>query len=385
MGNGLLSVGALEEILKKTLEALEESRGQIYEVAEVARRECDRTEETLNAVRAEMHQAIYDVEELGRRFKEVRIRLYKVSKDYDDYSEEEKRLVYEKANRLREQLALAREREANLRVRRDNLEQTYLKLQEIVEKAERLVSQVGVALNYLAGNIQDVNMQIENIQMREQISQEILRGQEQERKRLAGALHDGPVQDLVNLGVQIEICERLYKAGRSEEAWQSLLNFKNIVKTSIGGMRRIIYDLNPMTLQDLGLVLTVKNSLEEITKLTGIKTHFNLLGKEARLEPNVELALFRTIQEALNNSRKHGNPESIQVNVEFLPHRVNVEIKDDGVGFSLPEIQTKIKSGRHFGLLSMQNRIKILDGTLRILSEPEKGTRVLVQVPVNSD
>ncbi|NLJ80757.1 MAG: histidine kinase [Firmicutes bacterium] len=383
MNDGLLSANALKKILSKTLGALEESRGEIYEVAESARRECDRTEKMLNEVRREMHQAILDVEELGRRFKETRVLLYQVSKNYDDYSEEQKRGVYEKANSLRERLALAREKEANLRLRRDNLEQTFVRLKEIVEKAEGLVSRVGVALNYLAGNIQDVNVQIENIEVRELVSQEILKGQEHERKRVASALHDGPVQDLVNLGLQMEICERLYTAGRFDEAWENFIGFKTVVKSSLKEMRRIIYDLNPMTLEDLGLVLTVKNSLQGISKATGIATHFNLLGKEVRLDSNVELALFRTIQEALNNSCKHGDPNSIVVCIEFLPHQINVEVEDDGRGFSMAAIQSKVKTGRHFGLLIMQNRIKILNGNLRILTEPGKGTKIVVNVPIN--
>ncbi|HHY10499.1 MAG TPA: histidine kinase [Firmicutes bacterium] len=381
MVDRILSTGALEKILEETLGALEDGRNQIYEVAETARQERDRTEETLNGVRQEMDQAIYDVEYLSRQFTLARQRLYNVSKDYDDYTEDEKRRAYEEANRLREQLALAREREQSLRVRRDSLEQTFAKLQEIVEKAERLVSQVGVALNYLAGNLQDVDKEIKNIQIREQLGQEILKGQEHERKRMAGALHDGPVQDLANVIVQIEICERLYDTGRQTEARESFGGLKSIVQNSMKDMRRIIYDLNPMTLEDLGLVATVKNLLEELEKTSGIKTYLNVLGDEKRLESNIELNLFRTIQEALNNSRKHAKPETIEVTFEYLAHQVNVEVKDDGIGFSLEKAQHKIGSGKHFGLLSMQNRIKIIGGTLRIAAEPGKGTRILLKTP----
>ena len=120
--------------------------------------------------------------------------LLRANRDFEDYSEEEKRRSYEAAAEVRDALAAAKERERLLRVRRDNLQQTLAKLREIAGKADLLVSQVGMALTYLSGSLEDVNRQLEHMQIREQAGQEILLGQEIERKRMAGALHDGPVR-----------------------------------------------------------------------------------------------------------------------------------------------------------------------------------------------
>lgn len=382
MAKKLLSTKTLENILQQTRQALEDGRTQIFEVAESARQECLRTEGLLKTVQAEMDQAIFEVEQLTTRFTQIRVQLLKSNRDYQEYSEQQKRAVYEEASQVREALTAAKEREKLLRLRRDSLEQTLSKLQEIADKAEQLVSQVGMALSFLSGSILDVNKEFENLQARELAGQEMLKGQELERKRMAGELHDGPVQDLANLIVQLEIVERLHQAGRHAEAEENFHKLKGIVQGSVADLRRIIYDLNPMTLDDLGLVLTVTNYLDNLTKQTGIETRFTLLGREIRLDSQVELSLFRIVQEATNNCRKHAQARLIEVTLEFSRQAVSLAIKDDGVGFDVGKIQAKLKSGKHYGLLSMQSRVNVLSGSMRISSQPEKGAKVLVKIPL---
>jgi two-component system sensor histidine kinase DegS len=258
-------------------------------------------------------------------------------------------------------------------------------MQEIAAKAERLVSQVGMALGFLSANISGVNEQIENFQAREQAGQELIRGQETERRRMAGALHDGPVQDLANVMVQLEVCERLHTAGHYEEALENFSNVKAATKASIAQLRNIIYDLNPMTLDDLGLVLTTRNGLDSFTKQTGIETDFVLLGSELRLDNQIEMSVFRIIQESLSNCRKHANPGLVKVTLEFSNRHISAEIRDDGVGFDMSAVQAKLRSGKHYGLLSMQNRADVLGGSVQMNSAPGKGTRVLVSIPLSED
>ena len=383
MDSKLLSTKILEDILNRTRGALEDGRTQIYEVAEAARLECSRTEVVFRSVQAEMGDAICDVEELTARFSQIRLELFDSNKNFQEYSEQEKKMIYEEAARVREALTAAKERERLLRERRDNLEQTLAKLQEIAAKAELLVSQVGVALAYLSSNLGDVNQQIENFQAREHAGQELIKGQEIERRRMANALHDGPVQDLANVMVQLEICERLYGAGYQAEAFEGLTKLKGITQGSIAQLRHIIYDLNPMTLDDLGLVLTIKNGLNNLTKQTAIETEFVVLGTEVRLDNQVEMAVFRIIQESLNNCRKHANPTLIKVKLEFSGRHISAEVKDDGVGFDMSSISHKLRSGKHYGMLSMQSRTTVLGGLVQIQSEPGKGTRVLVRIPLS--
>lgn len=382
MAKELLTTKMLEEILQRTRQALEEGRSQVFEVAEAAQEECTRTEVVLQTVQSEMEHAIVEVEELTRRFAVVRVELLRSNRDYGQYSEAEKQRIYEEAEQIRTALAAARERERLLRVRRDNLQQTLAKLREIAAKAERLVSQVGMAMTYLSGSLLDVNKQLEHMHMREQAGQEMLLGQEIERKRMAGALHDGPVQNLAHLVVQLEICERLYEAGREAEAREKFQGLKKIAQGAMADLRRIIYDLNPMTLDDLGLVLTINNYLDNLAKQSGIETRFVLLGRERRLEPQLEMAVFRIVQEAVNNCLKHARASELEVTLEYTRHHISVAVKDDGIGFDAASVQEKLKSGKHFGLLNMQSRANVLGGSLQFHGEEGKGARVLVTIPL---
>lgn len=385
MPSKLLTTKTLEDILNRTMAAIKDGRSELFEVAQAAQEECNRIEEILKNVQLEMNQAIYDVEELTRKFNQMRHSLYTSNKEYEHFSEEEKKSIYEQAIGVREALNLAKERESNLRVRRDNLEQTLAKLKNIAAKAERLVSQVGVALNFLADSLGSVNEQIEDMQAIEHVGQEILRGLEIERKRMAGDIHDGPVQDLANLVVQLEVCERLFRSGRQSEAAESYSSLKTIAQGTIGQLRRIIYDLNPMTLDDLGLIVTVKNFLNNHTNQTGVDTQFVLLGKEIRLDTQVEMALFRIIQESVNNSRKHSQARRIDVTIEYAPRHIVTEIKDDGIGFDLQDVRGKIRTGKHYGILSMESRINVMHGSLSIQSSVGKGTVILVRIPLEND
>ncbi|HKM42677.1 MAG TPA: histidine kinase, partial [Limnochordia bacterium] len=204
MGSKLLSTKTLEDILNRTLGALEDGQSQMHDVAQAARDECSRTEVLFQDVQAEMAEAISNVEALTGKFARIKLDLFESNKNFQEYSEQQKKMIYEEAAQAREALTAAKESERLLRVRRDNLEQTLARLQDIAAKAERLVSQVGVALGFLSSSISDVNQQIENFQARELAGQELIKGQEIERRRMAGALHDGPVQSLANLMIQLE-------------------------------------------------------------------------------------------------------------------------------------------------------------------------------------
>lgn len=378
----LLSTARVETILRDTLKALEQGKNQMYDIAEHARQEYDRLKAELEQVQVDVGQAIRTVEALEQQFKHARIRLYQVSRDFQQYSEQDKAHAYKEAERLRESLAVAKERERNLRQQRRSLEVSLARMDEIATKAERFVSQVGVALSYLEGNIHDVNEQLENVQIKHEIAQGILKGQEDERKRLAREIHDGPVQDMANIALRLDICQRLYSVGRKDEALEEFSCIKRLIKGIIGDIRRIIYDLSPMALDDLGLVHTVTRYVQDNCARHGVHGEVRVVGQEVRVPSAVEVALFRTVQEAVNNSLRHGRPTEILVRLEFLGDRISVGIFDNGFGFDLSEVQRRLQEGRHYGLVGMQDRIKLLNGTFKINSAPGQGTRIVVTVPL---
>jgi two-component system sensor histidine kinase DegS len=204
----------------------------------------------------------------------------------------------------------------------------------------------------------------------------IFQAVEAERLRIARDLHDGPAQVLADLVLKAEILERI--AARTPEALPAELDeFRTLVRNAVGDMRRFMFDLRPDSLDDLGLVATMRRFSSEYQDRTGIVCHFNLTGEDRRIGADLEEAVFRIIQEALNNVNKHSEATKVDVGISIQPERVVAKVRDDGTGFDLNAAPA---AGRHLGLLGMRERAEALGGRFTITSEPGKGTEIVVEL-----
>ncbi len=198
---------------------------------------------------------------------------------------------------------------------------------------------------------------------------------EEERLRIARDMHDGPAQSMANLVLQAEVLEKLL--GKDPEAVLRELNhFKSGVRDALDETRRLIFDLRPMTLDDLGLVPTLRKFIKEQGEKAGITARFHLVGEERRLPGNYEAVLFRIVQEALTNVRKHANARTVEVTLSLQPHRAVAVVKDDGEGFDVPATEARQGKTRNLGLISMRERADLEKGSLEIRSQIGKGTEV---------
>lgn len=372
----------IEEILVHAVDVLADSKQQMFEIVEVAQAEFNRIAMAIAELKQEIAATIEDVERLERDFRLIRIRLAEVSRNFNHYGEAAREAVYRQADRLRETLAAAREREKNLQKQRIQQEQALLHISRLVAKAEQSVSQVDIALEFLKGNLEGLNEQLADFHLRYQLGQRIIKMQEDERKRVAREIHDGPAQDLANVVLKAEICERLFDVNRMNELRVELQELKSAVKESLTEIRKIIHNLRPMVLDDLGLVPAVKRLIEEAQEQSGIEIQFSLIGSESRLDSAIEIAVFRVVQEAINNTRKHANASRAQVKLEFLTDRVSAVIEDNGDGFDMGQLNQTLAGGDHFGLYGMRERVELLGGTFRIRSKKGEGTRVSVMIPL---
>jgi two-component system sensor histidine kinase DegS len=137
-----------------------------------------------------------------------------------------------------------------------------------------------------------------------------------------------------------------------------------------------------MVLDDLGLVPAVKRLIDEAQEQSGMEIQFNLIGTECRLDSAIEIALYRVVQEAINNTRKHASASLVQVKLEFLTDRISAVIEDNGAGFEVERLNERLAGGDHFGLYGMRERVELLGGVFRIRSKKGEGTRVSVVIPL---
>jgi len=207
---------------------------------------------------------------------------------------------------------------------------------------------------------------------------------EDERMRIARDMHDGPAQLLANLVLKAEIVERVFDLDR-DAAMAELADFKATVRVALEETRKLIFDLRPMTLDDLGLVPTLRKFVVDFEHASGVRTRLNVVGAERRLPRDLEGTLFRIVQEALTNARKHSGADTIDVTITIGPQRVVASVRDNGRGFDVAETQVRAEQGRRLGLVSMRERAGLESGVLDIISVPGHGTQVRVSIDYEGD
>jgi two-component system sensor histidine kinase DegS len=372
-------IDRLNEIIKNTVEIIEKSRSEIFGIAENSRNECRLVEEELEKVRILASDLIGQVDTLGKLDRECRYQLMIVSKNIKEYKEEDIKRAYDKAKDLQVELITKKAEEQLLIQNRNELERRLKIARDTANKAESLVSKVGVAMGYLNGELQDLSIQLEDIKQKQYLGIKIIRAQEEERKRVAREIHDGPAQLIANLVIKTELCEKLIDMDK-EKAKEELISLKGFLRSSLSDVRKIIYDLRPMSLDDLGLIPTLQRYISNYIEENNILVDFLVLGEQKQLMPIVELAAFRIIQEALTNIKKHSGAESANIRVEFAEEHLNLLISDNGKGFDKHKVKTAEQEDSGYGLLSMKERVELLNGKFDLKTASGKGTKIFVSI-----
>lgn len=266
------------------------------------------------------------------------------------------------------------------------IEQLKKQIEVLNEEQSRLINKIN-GLKSAAESIDLINEEQNNIidEIRQNLGDKglsILEAQEIERQRIARDLHDTTVQNLTSLVHKAELAAKLIDID-AIRAKLELNTMSNTLKSVINDMRGIIYNLKPMTLDDLGLTITVQRYANRIMDLNNLQVKVQANEEKKVILPVIKLTLFRIIQEACNNVIKHANATLINIDIFYEEHKVKVIVKDNGSGFHIEKSQsTSSEQSSSFGLSIMRERTSLLSGTLDIQSENGKGTIIIVTVPL---
>jgi len=376
----VLDISTLDRIIKETIDTIERSQSQLYEIAENTRAEARQVSTELAQVKSELDEIINVVDKLELEEKKARIRLAEVSNDFNRYTEQDIKEAYDTAYNLQLELIRLREKESLLQYRRNHLEISLRRLHNTIEKAEKFISQVGTILAYLTGELHDLSSKIDEVQQTQQMAISIIRAQEEERKRVAREIHDGPAQSMANIVMRAEYCLKLLDKDPMKIK-EELLSLQNLVALSLQDIRKIIFDLRPMLLDDLGLAPALKRYFTSYREQYGLEIEFSFFGQERRLDDTIEVALFRIIQEAVNNIRKHAQVNFAMVKMEILPDKITVSIRDRGKGFNYDQV-IKNKENKGYGLIGIIERVQLLNGEMKVNAIPGKGTTINITIPL---
>ncbi len=212
---------------------------------------------------------------------------------------------------------------------------------------------------------------------------EITDAQEAERQRVARELHDDTIQSLVLVGRTLDSLLQSPDAPPKSETHQHVESARAQLDAAIDGVRRLARDLRPSILDRLGLVPSIEWLLNDLGQRQQLKGELNVDGDIQRMEPEVELSIFRVVQEALKNVELHADAKNVEVNLTASDGRLTLRVQDDGRGFRLSDVSRNDRHGG-LGLLGMQERAKLLGGTVEITSAPEAGTTILASIPASS-
>ncbi|MBI2868313.1 MAG: PAS domain S-box protein [Chloroflexi bacterium] len=209
----------------------------------------------------------------------------------------------------------------------------------------------------------------------------VIRAQEEERQRIARELHDQTIQSLVLLYRRLDSAS---DAGGSlpPPVRDNIQEARRLAGGIVDELRDFTRILRPPALDDLGLVTSTRRLLADFAERTGMAAKFAITGEERRLPSDVELSLFRIAQEALWNVEQHAAASRVALTVTFTSREARLEVLDDGIGFSLTPDSGDLTATGHLGLISMQERAKLLGGALTIQSSPGKGSAITVVIPV---
>ena len=373
----------LREAFQNTVDAMENSKGQIFEIYENTKNDVEAARVMLKELKEETAKLQDEVDVLVHCEQQEKQRLVKVSSNFANYSEDKIRASYEAVKDVQVRLALVKEKEFQSRRQRDRLEIRLRGMEQTLLMAERLATKLGTVVGYLTSQISNVVAQMDIASKNKFLGVQIIKAQEDERLRVSREIHDGPAQEMANLIYQASICERLVDT-RPEEAKAGLQELRRQIRTCLADVRQIIFDMRPMSLDDLGLVPALRQLVSKLEERKILKTDFQVNGKERALEKHVEVTLFRIIQEGLNNIHRHAGVSEGRLRLLFSTNDLSILISDEGRGFDMAETEEMRKSGTgngHFGILGMEERAKLIGASLNVISNPGEGTKIHVKLP----
>lgn len=248
-----------------------------------------------------------------------------------------------------------------------------------IDDARRLLSSVG---HYVGVALENARL-YEEVRQRDETHSHLLAkaisAQEEERKRIARELHDESAQALTSLLMRLDAA--MAAGGLSPATRERLEQIRSQAVRTLEETRRLIKDLRPTALDDLGLVAAIRAHAEDALGAQGVDVRVSVEGLSERLPSEVETTLFRIVQEATNNCLRHARARSFRVTLSRRNGRIVGEVTDDGVGFDM-EAVFKHGTNLPLGLLGMQERAALVGGDLAIWSRPGEGTRIHLELPL---
>lgn len=295
-----------------------------------------------------------------------------LDKNYDSFSPRNKNHeIYDKINELKSEKIKIRTYSEKLEIKISDLNEHLAELEKILKIARE---------NTKTAEDNEILIQEDEV-----FHKKILETQEMERQRIARELHDSIVQSLTAMVHKIEFCTKLVDMD-TIRCKLELQAMSKTVKKIIEDMRKVIYDLRPMSLDDIGLNVTLEQEIAKLRNRGKFQVDYHTEGTPGKISSLISLSVLRIIQEACNNIMKHANARTVRIIVSYEKEKICLKVEDDGCGFDVDSIQHIYREdGSGFGISMMKERVYLLSGKIDIQSTEGKGTTILVEIPIDKE
>lgn len=368
-------ISALKSAIGDTLTAIHEGREQVETILHNTVEEVARLEREYEDLKQACLDAIDRVEQLEKGAKLSRERLMVVNREVSKYREIDMKNAYEDAHKLQTELGQWREREAQLRLRRDNVARQLKSLQATANRAETVLLQFDQITSYLKVDFENVFSSLNAEYEHALLGLQMLQIQEDEKRVFAQRLHDGPMQSLASVAMLMQMPDYELSAQVGANGIRGRLN------DVLGDLRQVVFDLRPPLLDDLGLVPTLRRYIQQWEVRTQITVQIHLLGLESVLSPTEKVTVFRSVQEALSNVLKHSQATVVDLTLLYGPESLKVAVADNGIGFEGVDWQHWLENGK-LGLALCRQRLSLLGGTMDITKGNPHGTELILELPI---
>lgn len=373
----------LNDIIGDLLVSVDESRYKANIFHQSVLTEALRLQTSIGAVKIELEKLQARIDEATKDSREYRdyLLIVTVSKEANK-NEKLYQEAYEKAEKVMKLLQHL-EKEYGYRLSKMNeLQRKLRRTKNLLIETEDLLDTISTSMKYLTNNLTEVGIQLDK---KEEVLLRIIEAGEIEKKRIARDIHDGPAQTLTHLKIEIQLLKSLIEENEFSSALIETKLLEKHLEGAINETRQIIYDLRPMSLDDLGLIPTLENYIKNFSEDKGLPIELRVrdtLAISKKIPDVLKLVIFRITQESINNAYKHSQASKVLVSFEVMETSLILTIEDDGSGFNVDSAFNK--NGR-FGLIGMKERVELADGDIEFDSELGLGTIVKVRIPWNND
>jgi two-component system, NarL family, sensor histidine kinase DegS len=324
--------------------------------------ELDETLRALKEITLMLEQSRVELGKLMQRNTNVNARLQQIQTQIEKMPAQEVRSVYDAA-------LDAQQRLYQMRGQLEKLQSDQNHLERYKETLTRL--KTAASASDAAGGKKGDRTGMGSVEM-------LVNAQEAERQRLSRQMHDGPAQALSNFILQTEIAMRLFDVDPAQ-ARNELNNLKAAAMGTFQKVRNFIFELRPMMLDDLGLLPTILQYVGSFKEQAGTDVSFMHTGDDRRLEPYIEVMVFRSMQELLSNAVHQNLATSVKVSVDTGDTAIRLSLEDNGNGFDTDSLEKQ----SNIGLKLIKDRVEMLGGKFDIDTAPGKGARVTLTIPLH--